>query len=519
MAAELRRFRLQLVERCSEALIKGLIDDLLHQKILNDAEKESIIQGNTLRADKCRLLIDTVIRKGDYSSNILLQEIKEKDPALSEDLGITAQLPLPTQEENSSYKPATLSGLGTIMDLKGVFPNTIVAGAGSIMDLNGSSPGTIVAGPRTVMDLNGSSPGTVVAGPESIMVLKGMSGTIVAGPGTIMDLNGVPPDSIVVHSGSIKDLKQRSPGIFVAVAGIIMELKEVSPGTNVAGPRTDLKGASPGTIDINGITLCSEAEYQEITTKETERYPIYDIANRKRWALIICNINFEDEAIKERKGADIDLKEMTKLLEGLGYNVRSESNLTAEEMRSTMKSFAAHTDHSQSDSTFLVFMSHGEKNIIYGTDVKKDVTRGLHVDEIFNMFNNKNCPGLRDKPKMILIQACRGNERSRVLVSDGAQQPANIKHEDLEADAVWLMHKESDFICFYSTTPDTVSYRDPAKGSLFIQSLIDFMKKDAHNSSIEDIFRKVRYSFRNDIQMPTLDRTTSLKKFFLFPGY
>ncbi|KAG9485756.1 hypothetical protein GDO78_008706 [Eleutherodactylus coqui] len=288
MAAELRRFRLQLVERCSEALIKGLIDDLLHQKILNDAEKESIIQGNTLRADKCRLLIDTVIRKGDYSSNILLQEIKEKDPALSEDLGITAQLPLPTQEENSSYKPATLSvprpetnvnlmgeslgstGLGTIMDLKGVFPNTIVAGAGSIMDLNGSSPGTIVAGPRTVMDLNGSSPGTVVAGPESIMVLKGMSGTIVAGPGTIMDLNGVPPDSIVVHSGSIKDLKQRSPGIFVAVAGIIMELKEVSPGTNVAGPRTDLKGASPGTIDINGITLCSEAEYQEITTKETE---------------------------------------------------------------------------------------------------------------------------------------------------------------------------------------------------------------------------------------------------------
>ncbi|KAG9485757.1 hypothetical protein GDO78_008706 [Eleutherodactylus coqui] len=270
MAAELRRFRLQLVERCSEALIKGLIDDLLHQKILNDAEKESIIQGNTLRADKCRLLIDTVIRKGDYSSNILLQEIKEKDPALSEDLGITAQLPLPTQEENSSYKPATLSvprpetnvnlmgeslgstGLGTIMDLKGVFPNTIVAGAGSIMDLNGSSPGTIVAGP------------------ESIMVLKGMSGTIVAGPGTIMDLNGVPPDSIVVHSGSIKDLKQRSPGIFVAVAGIIMELKEVSPGTNVAGPRTDLKGASPGTIDINGITLCSEAEYQEITTKETE---------------------------------------------------------------------------------------------------------------------------------------------------------------------------------------------------------------------------------------------------------
>ncbi|KAG9462305.1 hypothetical protein GDO78_014409 [Eleutherodactylus coqui] len=86
---ELKGFRLQLVERCSEPLIKGLIDELIDEKILSDAEMETIIQGNALRADKCRLLIDIVIGKGDKSCNKLLQKIREKDPALSEDLGIT----------------------------------------------------------------------------------------------------------------------------------------------------------------------------------------------------------------------------------------------------------------------------------------------------------------------------------------------------------------------------------------------------------------------------------------------
>ncbi|XP_066455877.1 caspase-1-B-like isoform X2 [Eleutherodactylus coqui] len=375
MAGELKGFRLQLVERCSEPLIKGLIDELIDEKILSDAEMETIIQGNALRADKCRLLIDIVIGKGDKSCNKLLQKIREKDPALSEDLGITAPVEPPTKKDQSSQQ------------------------------------------------------------------------------------------------------------------------------------------------DINGITVCSEAEYQEITTKETERYPIYEKANRKRWALIICNIVFKDATLN-RKGADIDLKEMTNLLEGLGYSVRLKINLTAEEMQDAMTSFAAHTDHSQSDSTFLVFMSHGAKNIIHGIDVKsEDVTKGLHVDKIFDTFNNKNCRGLRDKPKMILIQACRGNDESRVWVKDGAQQLENINQEGLEADALRSMHKESDFICFYSTTPDTFSYRDPDTGSFFIQSLIKSMKEDAHNLSIEDIFRKVRCSFQNGQQMPTLERTTSLKKFFLLPGY
>lgn len=386
MADKLRNIRRQLVESLSHPLLCGLLDDLLEEEILNTAEVEHIKEFNFVQREKYRELIDTVIKKGDFSCITLLQSITQRDPALTKKLGITAELPLPTQEQNTN-------------------------------------------------------------------------------------------DAIPIQP------------------------------------------------EINGITLCTEAEYREIMTKGEDIYPICEKRNRKRLALIICNIKF-DEKSKERKGANFDLEGMRKVLEGLDYGVQWKINLTAEEMRTTLKTFAAESDHQQSDSTFLVFMSHGERDIICGTDFKKEnvqgnieVTGGLHVDDIVRTFNNINCPGLRDKPKMIIIQACRGNEESRVMVCDSTQELPNIKQEDLEDDATRMMLKERDIICFYSTTPDTVSYRDTRSGSLFIQCLINVLKKDAHNLSIEDIFRKVQRKFKNDLQMPTQDRKTLLKMFYLCPGY
>ncbi|XP_073523684.1 caspase-1-B-like isoform X2 [Phyllobates terribilis] len=390
MEDKLRKIRPQLVERCSSALLQELLDDLLHIKILSDAEVEHIREAFPERRDKCRTLIDIVIKKGDQSCKILLQIIREKDLPLSEKLGITATLPLPVQEQNRNY---------------------------------------------------------------------------------------------------------------------------AQPG-------------NPSQQEMNEIIKCSEEEFREITTKESEIYPICEKSKRKRLALIICNINFHDKNVGERAGAQYDLTGMKDLLEGLDYNVQWKRNQTAAEMRTTMKNFANDPDHKDSDSTFLVFMSHGERDFIYGTDFKREnvegrerVTGDLRVDDMFNTFNNKNCSGLRDKPKVIIIQACRGVEKSLVLVSDGAQPPPNIQQKDLEDDAGTRVQKESDFICFYSTTPDTVSYRDPKSGSLFIKQLIRDMKKDAHNLPIQDIFQNVQRSFKNWIQMPTQERNTLVNKFFLCPGY
>ncbi len=83
-------------------------------------------------------------------------------------------------------------------------------------------------------------------------------------------------------------------------------------------------------------------------------------------------------------------------------------------IKMAVKNFSTRSGHRDSDSTFVVIMSHGD-SIDY-----RDAILGVHyhpsrnpsdvyfVDETFSHLNSVNCPDLIDKPKVILIQACRG---------------------------------------------------------------------------------------------------------------
>lgn len=79
-------------------------------------------------------------------------------------------------------------------------------------------------------------------------------------------------------------------------------------------------------------------------------------------------------------------------------------------MITELKEFAARKEHKTSDSTFLVFMSHGLREGICGKKHSENVSDILEVNTIFQILNTKNCPSLKDKPKVIIIQACRGGE-------------------------------------------------------------------------------------------------------------
>lgn len=79
-------------------------------------------------------------------------------------------------------------------------------------------------------------------------------------------------------------------------------------------------------------------------------------------------------------------------------------------MATVMKDFANHKEHWTSDSTFLVFMSHGVRAGLCGTKSKDETTDILSVDTIYEKFNNKCCRALLGKPKVVIIQSCRGGE-------------------------------------------------------------------------------------------------------------
>uniref|UniRef100_G1QGB8 Caspase 5 n=2 Tax=Myotis lucifugus TaxID=59463 RepID=G1QGB8_MYOLU len=271
------------------------------------------------------------------------------------------------------------------------------------------------------------------------------------------------------------------------------------------------------------LKLCPPEEFLKVCKKRPEEiYPIKERKDRTRLALIICNREFDH--LQPRQGAEHDITGMKELLVGLGYSVIVEENLTAKEMEKVLVAFAARPEHRTSDSTFLVFMSHGLLDKLCGKQHSKENPDVLPYDTIFRVFNNRNCPSLRDKPKVIIVQACRGENRGEFWVSDSpvamidssSQSPENLKEY-----AIYKAHVEKDFIAFFSSTPHNVSWRDTSKGSFFIIQLIKCFQKYSWCCHLEEVFRKVQQSFEKpDVraQMPTIERLSMSRYFYLFPG-
>uniref|UniRef100_A0A667WP83 Caspase a n=1 Tax=Myripristis murdjan TaxID=586833 RepID=A0A667WP83_9TELE len=242
----------------------------------------------------------------------------------------------------------------------------------------------------------------------------------------------------------------------------------------------------------------------------TNRHTLYiDKSFRSRLALLIVNRDFDDPDMT-RYGAEKDEQNMEHLLKELGYKVFKYTNLSGQEIDKAVKEFSQLPGLSQTDSVFVVIMSHGNLGVIHGIHWMKNNPDEFCIENIYKHLNSENCPALVNKPKVVIIQACRGN-----------CEPQPSQADDMVEDG-FRTHKEKDFISLLSCTPDTVSYRRPQFGSLLIEYMADEFKKFCREDHIEELFRKVMKRFEkfpcvDKRQMPTKDRCTLTNRFYLFP--
>ena len=82
-------------------------------------------------------------------------------------------------------------------------------------------------------------------------------------------------------------------------------------------------------------------------------------------------------------------------------------------------------------------------------------------------FNAVRCPSLANKPKIFLVQACRGSQQGD-SPGPNDQQVADDTFSDSTLSRSRLP-KESDFLLAYGSVPGYVSYRRTDSGSFFIQ--------------------------------------------------
>ncbi|XP_025760113.1 nucleotide-binding oligomerization domain-containing protein 2 [Oreochromis niloticus] len=98
---ELARVRSAFVWRVTTEILIQLLEDLVCDTVLNELEKESILEKNLARADKARSFIDTVRKKGDKACRIMIRHLQIKDPSLFSQLHLDSD---PSAQQDALQK-------------------------------------------------------------------------------------------------------------------------------------------------------------------------------------------------------------------------------------------------------------------------------------------------------------------------------------------------------------------------------------------------------------------------------
>jgi len=201
----------------------------------------------------------------------------------------------------------------------------------------------------------------------------------------------------------------------------------------------------------------------------------------------------------------MDAFRFKKIFEQLGFEVESKRNLTAEKMKNCFKQKAALCT-SRHDALVVILLSHGTESGIYGTD-------NIEVDmnDILTQFDNRNCKKLLGKPKVFIVQACRGRmadygvkETQTLFSQPESQQPASQLTQNINSQSPVLTRiprwaeEDKDYcptrtdmmLCFSSHT-GFLSTRNEEDGSWLGASLARHLGMEAHRRHLVDILNMV----------------------------
>ena len=197
-------------------------------------------------------------------------------------------------------------------------------------------------------------------------------------------------------------------------------------------------------------------------------------------SIIINNANFKI-SLKSRSGSDIDKHNLHNLFSYLGFDTRCYENKTHTEMRQILNNVAG-MDHDKYDCLMVAILTHGDNgDVLYG------ITGEITIQEVIETFSSKRCPTLIGKPKIFIIQACRGRRYNQAVELDDR----NDEQCDMIDSGATVHPNISDYLVAYSTIPGHVSFRNAKNGSVFIHNLVKVFRKHATNEDVITMLERV----------------------------
>ena len=217
-------------------------------------------------------------------------------------------------------------------------------------------------------------------------------------------------------------------------------------------------------------------------------------------ALIINNKLFVDNPEHGRQpprhGSEEDVRQVKEMFSALGFEVHIRENRTKTEMLNEVDFFAYEKDHSDYDCFVLWLMSHGRSGEVFGSDGFP-----LPIQAIKDMLSNASCATLRGKPKLLFVQACRGDKEdegvnvvTNACGSPSVQMPFPCPDSPIDptkSPSSERIAGQTDFLTAYSTVEGYVSYRYPGIGSNFVRAVVSVFQEYVAHDHLVNLLTKV----------------------------
>lgn len=225
----------------------------------------------------------------------------------------------------------------------------------------------------------------------------------------------------------------------------------------------------------------------------------YNMTHKYRGKALIFNHEFfNNEELERRKGTEKDCADLVRVLTKLGFDINVHQDLCYKDILSTAEA-TARLDHKDNDCLLVVILSHGNRGFIHAKDAP------YKLDSIWSLFTNKNCKSLAGKPRLFIVQACRGP-----LMDPGI----TMKRVEYDAGPVteYKIPLHPDFLIAYSTVQGCISWRRNKSGSWFIQSLCNELDLNGTRMDILTLLTFVNQRVSIDFESSTSDYKTNNKK-------
>ncbi|XP_003785176.2 caspase-8 isoform X1 [Otolemur garnettii] len=340
---------------------------------------------------------------------------------------------------------------------------------------------------------------------------------------TLLDIFIEMEKRVILGEGNLDLLKRICSQINRSLLKKITDYEELSRGRRLSFERST-EEFSNGEDSLRMLAISDCPREQDSASQASDK--VYPMKSRPRgYCLIFNNYDFSIarrkveklQRMKDRNGTHLDAEALNKTFSELHFEVVLYEDQTAKQICEVLKSYQS-MNHSDKDCFICCILSHGDKGIIYGIDGEE-----ARIYELTSFFTGSRCPSLAGKPKVFFIQACQGdNYQKGICVETDSEQ-----HEAyLEMDVAFqnkYIPDDADFLLGMATVNNYVSYRSPAEGTWYIQSLCQSLRERCpRGDDILTILTEVNYEVSSKDDRKRLGKqmpqpTFTLRKKLFFP--